>query len=228
MKYLAIAAFLVAIAHPASSTTLRTTAIGYTGPALTIPAFYGDPNNFLFFSGTLPIGNGNTITTTAPAESDIGVIGGPDGYSLNANGHIYNSPYVGLDDNSSTITLKFAVPTQSFGLGVNYAVTTGGTISGSDPTIAAYDINNVLIASYDLETLAPIRTPGGADQFQFRGIDSTDAKIASFTLSGAFIVGQAQLASAVPEPATWALLLLGLGATALLIRRGQTGQRFLG
>ena len=215
-----IATVSLAFTSPAHSTALLTSAIGYTGPAFTIPSFYGDPNNFLYFNGPLSIGNGVTISSNAPSQSDIGVIS----YSLADNGELVSSPFIGLDDDTSTMTLTFATPIKSFGLGINYAIGTSEFLT-NNPVISAFDSNNVLIASYNLEALAPIRTPGGIDQFQFRGITSTGEAISSFQLSGAFIVGQAQLATSVPEPATWILMLVGLGATTLVLRRQRHSER---
>ena len=223
---LGVVATALALATPARSTTLLVSAVGYSGPNFTIPAFYADPKNFLYFTGPLSLGNGISIKSDAPLQSDIGVIGA-SGYGLNTNGNIINSQYIGLDDGKSTMTITFSNPVASFGLGVNYAVNADGTIpdtiagnAGNDPVISAYDAGNALIASYDLRTLAPISTPNGIDQFQFRGISSTGALISSFQMSGAFIVGQAQLA--VPEPATWVLLLGGLGAAICVARRGRS------
>ena len=220
-----VIAAALAMATPAQSTTLLTSAVGYTGPQFTIPAFYGDHNNFLYFTGPLSLGGGVSIKSNAPNQSDIGVIGAGK-YGLSSNGNIVNSPYVGVDDGKSTMTITFDTPVASFGLGVTYAVNADGTIPdnpagafGNDPVISAYDASNALIASYDLLKLAPISTPNGIDQFQFRGISSTGSPISSFQMSGAFIAGQAQLA--VPEPATWVLLLAGLGAATFVARRGR-------
>ncbi len=214
LAWTGIAALSLVCAAPAYSTALLTSAAGYTGPAFTIPSFYGDPNNFLYFNGPLSIGNGVTISSNAPLQSDIGV----GSYGLADNGELANSPYIGVDDGTSTITLVFDTPVTSFGFGVNYSVKSGAP-EGSSPVISAYSASNVLIASYDLEALAPIRMPGSVDQFQFRGIASTGAPIATFQLTGAYLVGQAQLAASVPEPVTWGVMLIGLGATTLLQRR---------
>ena len=222
---LGIVAAALSMAAPAQSTTLLTSAVGYTGTQFTIPAFYGDPANFLYFTGPLSLGSGVSIKSNAPNQSDIGVIS-TGGYGLSSNGNIFSSPYIGLDDGKSTMTITFDTPVASFGLGITYAVNADGTIPdnpagsfGNDPVISAYDASNALIASYDLLKLAPISTPNGTDQFQFRGISSTGAPISSFQMSGAFISGQAQLA--VPEPATWVLLLTSLGVATFVAGRGR-------
>ena len=208
----------LAMAAPAQSTALLTSAVGYTGPSLRIPMLYS--SDYTYLNGPVSLGNGITFSSDAPNQSSIGR--GGDGYYLDANGTTLLSYTIGLEDAVSTITLNFDAPVVSFGLAVNYAVTDQNTIIGNDPVISAYDSNQVLIASYDLEILAPIRTPSGIDQFAFRGITSSGAPISSFHLSGAFIVARGELETSVPEPATWAVLLAGLAITSLVLRTGRS------
>ena len=107
-KYLnlGVVAAALGIASPAQSTSLLTSAVGYTGTQFTIPAFYGYPANFLYFTGPLSLGSGVSIKSNAPNQSDIGVIG-TGRYGLSNNGNIFSSPYIGLDDGKSTMTITF-------------------------------------------------------------------------------------------------------------------------
>ncbi|MBS0479821.1 MAG: PEP-CTERM sorting domain-containing protein [Proteobacteria bacterium] len=102
---------------------------------------------------------------------------------------------------------------------MNYAPGTG-----SAPTITALDASMAVLGSYDLSALAPISTPAATNGGAFRGIQSTSANIRYFTLSGSYIlahsltVGGAATAG-VPEPATWAMMMLGFGAMGASLRR---------
>lgn len=187
-----------------------------------VPGSYGF--DFTYTNGPIDIGNGVTFSSTVPDLSSFGTntsadaAAGYTAYSFTDNGTTVHTVTVGLEDTVSTVTLRFAVPVESFGAPINYAIQSNAAV-GNDPVISAYDSLGGLIASYDLETTAPIRTPGGVDTFAFRGISSTGALISSFTLSGASIAAQAQLTASVPEPATWAILLAGMGAIGLITRR---------
>jgi hypothetical protein len=205
------AAMGLAIAGMASATgveaqTLLTSAAGYTGPALYVPLI--GPPGYVTTSGPVALSGGVTYTSTDSAS--VIYSGGSAEYALGGNGGSFG-PLIGTNDADGTVTLTFATPVESFGAGFNYAPG-----SGSDPTIAAYTPGGVLIASYDLATLAPISTPGETNAYDFRGIDGDGQSIGSFTLSGSFIIASAAV---VPEPATWTILLLGLAGVGVGLRR---------
>ncbi|MEP6764281.1 MAG: PEP-CTERM sorting domain-containing protein [Gemmatimonadaceae bacterium] len=120
-----------------------------------------------------------------------------------------------LGDNLSNI-FSFSAPVTSVGAFMNYAPGQGGA-----PTLIAYNLLNVMVASYDLSALAPINTPAGSDQGAFRGI-SYAGGISKLELKGGFLVNRDLFAtrdSVVPEPATMTLLALGLAGMAVARRK---------
>jgi len=142
-------------------------------------------------------------------------------YGLVQNGTTNLVPIIATNQSDAAITLTFATPVALFGTGFNYGVLDGEPFGSTMPFISAFDVFGGLIASYNLHELAPIFTPGGVDQFRFRGIDGGGIGIKSFTLSGAGIAaaGNVTTQGAVPEPGSWAMLIAGFGLVGATMRR---------
>jgi hypothetical protein len=144
---------------------------------------------------------------------------GTGGYGLNENGSATTTPIIGTNGTTNVITLTFDNPVAAFGAGFTYAVINNQPV-GNAPLISAFDSNGGLIASYDLEALAPIRSGGTNNFFLFRGIDGQGTGIKSFTMQGAFVIAAGSFTNAaVPEPASWAMLIAGFGLTGAAMRR---------
>ena len=195
-----------------SAASLLTSSAGYTGPVLDLSGFNGF---YTFTAGPVALPGGITYSSTTSSS-----VIGKGGYGLQQNGSSVNALIIGTNSGTDTVTLSFATPVASFGGGLNYSLRFSDNLpDGADPVIAAYDASNQLIASYDLFALAPISTPGATDAFAFRGIDGGGTAIASFTLSGGYLIIAGVDGGTVPEPATWALMVAGFGLVGMAVRR---------
>ena len=208
MKTVLAAGIAVAIAggSVADAATLLTSSAGFAGQTLNL---YGHTGPYEFTGGPVTLAGGIIYTSTAE-----GSVIGTGGYGLSDNGYAVATPIVGTNSETDTVTFTFATPVSAFGGRFNYAVSNGAAF-GLNPVIAAYDASNTLIASYDLLSLATISTPDAIDAFAFRGIDGGGTGIASFTLTGTYLV----IAGGVPEPMSWVLMLGGFAAVGTAARR---------
>ena len=224
MKHFALAA-AVALCFAANSgvanaqTSLLTTEVGYTGPGLDLSAHANGAYNFTFG----PIAVDNYTFTAAPGgggNSGLGSVVGQGGYGLAANGTFGGSAvYIGVDSGTGFAQLMLnGGPVSQLGFFFNYAPDTGDA-----PTISALDSLGNVFASYNLAALAPISTPGGFNDFAFRGVSSTSANIFGLRFGGSYLLAtgtaDGQIVSGVPEPGTWAMMLIGFGAIGASMRR---------
>lgn len=218
----AAAAMLAAASAPAAQ--LVTDGSGYAGPVIDIghvpsPGYYFGNGPFTFGGATVTGTNmfGTTVYGQAP-------------YGVGSNGFLGNSIIIGAGMSDAAVIIDFATPVAAFGAGFNYD-------PGLDPlnfpfpvtpaTIAAFDDQGGLIASFDLQALAPIDSAGQNDYFAFRGIDGQGTGISRFVFSGAYIAMQVTGTAdtppppppAVPEPASWLLLISGFGLVGAMARR---------
>jgi hypothetical protein len=217
---------------PAQAGTLLTSQAGYTGPVLDLSGYAN--GNYNYTVGPKLIPGGITFTSNvvlADTQSGFGSVLGQGNYGLDDNGNFDTNPvYAGLDAAKGYMTFSFAAPIQSFGAFLNYAPGYGinpfpGNDPGENPTISTYDSSNNLISTFDLLTASggAISTPGGLNQFAFRGISEATASIASFRLGGSYILATgtangAVAATDVPEPFTIVGTLVG-GSAALRMRK---------
>lgn len=211
---------LVALASLALSATanatLITSNVGYTGPTLDLSGYTNGQYNFTFGPVSLP--QGITFTRDHSASnSGQGAVVGQGGYGLGGNGYFDSNPvYVGLDGANGQMSFNLAAPVSAFGFFVNYAPGVG-----ANPLIEALDINNNVFESWDLAVFAPVSTPGGLNQFVFRGISETTASIYGLRLSNSYILatGTENGAPVTSVPEGSSLALFGLGLLGLLATR---------
>jgi hypothetical protein len=101
-------------------------------------------------------------------------------------GPVYTTPGVYFTSYTGSGGMIFRFkdgPVQAVGAFVNY-----DPAMSTQPTIAALDINDQPLESYDLASVAPISTPSAENQGGFRGIVRPQADIYGFSYSKGYLV----------------------------------------
>jgi hypothetical protein len=214
----AVAAF--ALAAGASQAALLTTDAGYTGPDLDLSGYDNGSYNFTF--GPVTVGEFTFTRSNTTTNTGQGAVVGQGSYGLAANGNFGgDAVYIGLDGGQGYGYLQGLMAYSQMGFFFNYAPGFGDA-----PTIAALDAMGGVLETYDLSVDAPISTPGGFNAFQFRGISRASADIYGFRFGGSYLLATGTatgvVTGGVPEPATWAMMILGFGAAGSMIRRRRT------
>ncbi len=223
LKFILTAA-AVAIAVPATAAaTLLTSEAGYTGRGLDLSAYATGSYNFTFG----PIDVDGLTFTAAPGgggNSGLGSVVGQGSYGLGSNGSFGgDAVYIGVDSGTGYAQLLGSTGYDQMGFFMNYAPGVG-----DNATIWTLASDGSVIDSFDIATLAPISTPGGFNDFRFRGVAYDDGtQIYGLRFGGNYILltGTADgvpPAPGIPEPATWAMLILGFGLVGSAARRRRT------
>jgi hypothetical protein len=181
------------------------------------------------FAGLLTTDPGTGVTTIFPDATLVTDIPGPvvyGGFTITGNPTFSygSSTSYGLGTNGvwdlNNVATDSATSSAIINLGGLFGLVGGfmnyDPAQGTDATITALAADGTtVLATFDLESLAPISTPGATDGGAFRGISLASNNIAFLELTGDYLltnsieVGAAGT-GAVPEPGT-----LGLGALAL-------------
>jgi hypothetical protein len=199
--YLALAIGLYLLAN-ADIAQAATTTLTFDGIA---PAnsFVGYSNGPATFSG---------VTFSTSAAGDIFVVD-PGFY-----GNSYSSGFLTDDYAGTTDTLSISLPGNVHSISFDF----GGLFSSSDPISALVAINGG--PGQEIDTSDSIES-GSLQHFSFSSVDpiSTmtlvlpDAPVYSAIDNFSFSTGGA------PEPATWAMMMLGFFGLGFLVRRSSVG-----
>jgi hypothetical protein len=210
--------------------TLITSDATYTGPALDLTGYDTGSCNCTFG----PIAVGAFTFTAAPnfplgGNTGTGSVVGQGLYNLGPNGDFGgDAVYIGVDAAKGYAQLLGATAYSQMGFFWNYFP----QYFTADATISTLDAAGNVMQSFDLETLAPISTPNGHNQFAFRGVVDDTADIYGMRFGGNYILaagtangdiagggGGGGGNGGIPEPATWSLMILGFGAAGAMLRR---------
>lgn len=208
------AAALLAASVSAQAAPVIADSATFTGDVITFNEFDG-----LTVGNSLDLGNGVTLTTTANAiagqfAQDLGDNGLWSSVgNANRDGNFLASAFT---NNRGEIGFSFANPVSSVGAFVNQFQNTGKT--NNSLLVVAYDIDGYVLESFRVS----IDTDAfGYDEGKFLGFKRATADIYGFGfVDGSVVIDNVVTAtSAVPEPATWGLMLAGLGAVGFVARR---------
>lgn len=184
----ALSASLIAPASAATITSLP------NGTAVNIPAL-----NKLNEKGPTTFGPGITFTSTAPAA-----YGWSNLYGFGGNGSWAGTPMIGLNDAEGFFTLTFTSAISGFLADVNWT-----SNFSNNATMQAFDAKGAMIDELVLANGGNLVAPG------FYGFSQTGNIISSIRFSNKYIgIRSISIAAAIPEPATWAMMLLGFGMIA--------------
>lgn len=225
-RHLIAALAALTLSAGAAHASLLTSDVGYTGPDLDLTGYDTGAYNFTFG----PVTVGDFTFTASPGgsggypfggNSGLGSVVGQGSYGLAGNGSFGgDAVYIGVDSGTGFAQLLGKIAYSQIGFFFNYAPGVG-----DDATISTLDALGNVIDSFDLATDAPISTPGGFNQFAFRGISHTSADIYGLRFGGNYILAAGTATGAipgVPEPASWALMIVGFGSAGALLRRRRT------
>jgi hypothetical protein len=221
----AVAALSIASAAQAAPTLLTSDA-GYAGPELDLSGYDTGDYNFTF--GPVTVGE-FTFTADIPnSNSGQGAVVGQGGYGLGDNGSFGgDAVYIGIDGPGGYGQLLGTTAYSAIGFYFNYCPR-----CGDSPFISTLDISGNVMSTFFLDVDAPISTPGGFNQFQFRGIQNDTADIYGLRFGGAYILAagsaSGDVVGGVPEPATWAMMLIGFGSLGAVLRRRRQGLALAG
>jgi hypothetical protein len=150
------------------------------------------------------------VLTWTSTQSDA-VFGYSGSNALGVNG-TWSGLIEAATNSTGSMTVTFSSPVNAVGGFINYAQNFNGTNTG---LISVFDTSNTLIESHTFN----VTTTGATNAEVFLGF-SESALISSFTLTGFDIaITNLTVASPVPEPATWAMMILGFAGIGLLAYR---------
>jgi len=164
----------------------------------------------VFGPGPETFGPGITWSSTNAGNQGGSVFGYNGGYGFGSNGSTFDT-MAGLNDSNSyygvvdTMTFAFSTPVKQVGGVLNWSPDGGDNVH-----VDWYDSSNNLLGDLVLNNSGgDVSAPD-----QYYGFKSSTANIAYFTLTDGYVgvLDGLSINGGVPEPATWAMMLLGVGA----------------
>lgn len=207
------AAALVAASLSAHAASITAPSATFSGSVITFNEYDG-----LVTAGTVDLGQGVTLSATANVvlgqdAFDLGDNGLWTGYasSPDRDGHFLSTAFTA---GSGVVSFTLAAPARSVGAFVNQFQNVGQT--NNSMLVVAYDQQGNVLESF---SVSPNTAFDGYDEGLFVGFTRAQGDIYGFGLvNGSFVVDNVTVA-AVPEPASTALALVGLGVAGLAARR---------
>lgn len=166
-----------------------------------------------FIRGTGLVGLGGTVDPDANGVWDAVATGARQGFAA-------------VSTSDAALRLTFLRPISAFSAFVNYVPP--GFNDYLAPLLRAYAADGSLLASFDVDALAPIRTPGATNAGAWRGFTLATASVAYVEFGRGGVVlddatfrmdGAASPPAVVPEPGSLVLIALGIGGVGLVARR---------
>lgn len=168
--------------------------------------------------GSITVGTAGHVVTMSANTPDHRISSGA--HQLGGNGFIEGGIWAAVNGSEGILTFDFESPVTAVGAFMNYRPDAGF----GAPFLGAWN-GSVFLGLWNLALEAPIETPGGYNEFAFRGVEYAGG-ITRLTLGGGNLVTKdlqvLSAAAAVPEPEALALLGMGGLALALLPRRRRT------
>jgi len=217
---IALAALLPVWLTSAAHAALITSAASLGSPNTTVTAFGPAGTYSNGYSEVIP--GVNPLSMTYAGSSGL-YVDYASGWGLGNNGSVIpGTPSIGVNQAGTLTFILQNGPISGFGFLMNYAQPGFGPVN-----LIALDASLTPFQTYDVSTLAPITS----STFQFRGVQDLTVDIYGFEFASTgnpsplfdSISYTSTLTSQVPEPATLAVMLSGLGALGWIGRRRKRG-----
>lgn len=193
-------------------------ALSAPASAAVITSLPGGVSQFMPITNSFTAGPVTFGDITYSSTTSNSVIGYNNGYGFASNGGWSGGlGMAGLNTDRGTMTFTFAAPVGGVMADINWAPCCS---SGLPVTLAIYDSANTLLESFQLADGSSNSVAPGYWGFQ-RG----QGDIAYMTMSNGYVGARdfsTLVGGAVPEPATWALMISGFGMVGATLRRRKT------
>jgi hypothetical protein len=203
----AISLILAVTGAPAGATVITSLSGGTSVPMPSVD-----------YSGAGPQTFGPGITwTSSYSNANFGWTGY---YGFVGNGFWSGTPMAGTNSPTAFMNYTFSTPISAFLSEVNWAP---GYSNGANIFMSAFDSSNALIETFQFANgSSNLVSPG------YYGFQEDSSSIARIEFSGGYIGDRnISISSAVPEPSTWAMLILGFAGVGFMAYRRRNNTAML-